>query len=192
MGQTTEMLSLHPNIMAAQLIVWDGATNRFVAKFAQYGTQGYDHVELILMSQLYAHYNNDLTSVPNGSRITIFCPWSPCSKCTRETIPGFVRDLGAVSRKLIVKFIFQTYYRVANFPNVGAHPDAGQTRWANDLAAQQAYATLLTQFGTVPSIKQKHTTATQFTVSSTPVLQVKQVGTGSLTRRDVFNIADFA
>lgn len=177
-----------PAAMCAQLCVRDAATNRYFNSYATYGGGTYDHVELKLMQALYHHYNNNLQQVPNRSKIIVYSPWSPCTQCTRQTIPMFLGDMNAAARGISIKFVFAQYYTVSNYPNIGTQPGAGQTRWASDIAAQGEYDTLMGNSGIVARDYVDNGIPTEKVM---PALQVKQYGSPSLSIRTPIDLTAF-
>jgi hypothetical protein len=97
------------------------------------------HVEVELFQKLYGYFGN-FSNIPNNSTIIFAAKWSPCTQCTAQDIPNFLAALDIQNRNIRVKFRFENYYSLTDWPHNNLH------RWTDNATAQQAYDLLSTQY----------------------------------------------
>lgn len=166
--------------MAAMVVLHDKQKNTYFRGVADYAGDDNRHVEHILMALISEHYKDKLSDVPNNAKIVFFCTWSPCTKCTRDHLPGFAKILGAKERAISLKFVFQEYYVKGKF-TPSSHQHAGTSLWESQEAANAAYAALMAESGTIFEPKAHNEIGNTVVGKVIPVIQVKQVGSGKLS-----------
>lgn len=135
----------------ASVTVRDPKSNTYYHDFAKYGVPDDDHlhVEEKLFHSLEHRFKSNLKEIPACSTIIFVCRWSPCKKCTKETIPNFLDRINLCGRSLIFKFRFEWYATTELWPKEKLiRSGSGQFLWGSREEADAEYNKLTRKYGT--------------------------------------------